>query len=196
MTTLNTFARKAVLIAGLVALLPAWAAVDIKGAKFADTYQLGNQSLSLNGAGVRVKLIVDVYAAGLYVPKKEHAVAALLSEAGPKSMQIVLLRNLTGETFADAMVAGFKKNNSEADVAKFQAKMEEIRNMMLTFGEVKKGTVIHIDHLPGAGTHVLVDGVQKGGEIVGDDFFAALLKIWLGPSPVDSDLKEALLGTQ
>lgn len=193
---MKTFARKLVLTAGLMALLPAWAVVEIKGAKFADTYQLGNQALSLNGAGVRVKLIVDVYAAGLYVPKKDHAAATLLSEAGPKSMQIVLLRNLTGETFADAMVAGFKKNNSEADVAKFQSKMDEIRNMMMTFGEVKKGTVIHIDHLPGAGTHVLVDGVQKGGEIVGDDFFAALLKIWLGPSPVDADLKDALLGTQ
>ncbi|MGC4060407.1 MAG: chalcone isomerase family protein [Aquabacterium sp.] len=193
---MKTLARKLVLAAGLMALLPAWAAVDIKGAKFADTYQLGNQSLSLNGAGVRVKLIVDVYAAGLYVPKKDHSAAVLLSEAGPKSVQIVLLRNLTGETFADAMVAGFKKNNSEADVAKFQSKMDEIRDMMLAFGEVKKGTVIHIDHLPGAGTHVLVDGVQKGGEIVGDEFFAALLKIWLGTSPVDSDLKEALLGAQ
>lgn len=193
---MKTFARKLVLAAGLMALLPAFAAVEIKGAKFADTYQLGNQALSLNGAGVRVKLIVDVYAAGLYVPKKDHTAATLINEAGPKSMQIVLLRNLTGETFADAMVTGFKKNNSEADVAKFQAKMDEIRNMMLNFGEVKKGTVIHIDHLPGAGTHVLVDGVQKGGEIVGDDFFAALLKIWLGPSPVDADLKDALLGAQ
>lgn len=193
---MNSFARKLVLFAGLMALLPAWAAVDVKGAKFEDTYQLANQSLALNGAGVRVKLIVDVYAAGLYLPKKDHSAAAVLSEAGPKSMKIVLLRNLTGETFADAMVAGFKKNNSEADVAKFQTKMEEIRTMMLAFGEVKKGTVLHIDHVPGAGTHVLVDGVQKGGEIVGDDFFAALLKIWLGNSPVDSDLKEALLGAQ
>jgi hypothetical protein len=193
---MTSLTRKLVLFIGLIALAPAWAAVDIKGAKFADTYQLANQPLYLNGAGTRVKIVVDVYAAGLYVPKKDHSAAMLLSQSGPKSMQIVLLRDLTGETFADAMVKGFKKNNSDADVARFQAKMEEIRTMMMAFGEVKKGTVIHIDHLPGAGTHVLVDGVQKGADIAGDEFFTALLKIWLGSSPVDSDLKDALLGAQ
>lgn len=188
--------RNLVMFAALAAALPAWALVEIKGARFNDTYQLGNQSLQLNGAGVRVKIVVDVYAAGLYVVRKDHNATALIGQAGPKSMQIVLLRDLTGEDFADAMVKGFKKNNSESDVAKFQAKLDEIRTLMMGFGPVKKGTTIHIDNTPGAGTRVLVDGVQKGNEMPGDDFYAALLRIWLGPSPVDSDLKEALIGSK
>lgn len=193
---MKSFTRKLILSTIVAAALPAWAALDIKGAKFNDTYQLANQPLQLNGAGVRVKVIVDVYAAGLYVAKKEHSASALLSQTGPKSMQIVLLRDLTGEDFADAMIKGFKKNNSDNEIARFQAKLDEIRGQMMAFGQVKKGTTIRIDNTPGTGTRVLVDGVQKGTEIAGDDFYAALLRIWLGNSPVDSDLKDALLGAR
>lgn len=193
---MKSVTRKLILIAALVSALPAWAAIDIKGAKFDDTYQVGSQPLHLNGAGTRVKIIVDVYAAGLYITKKEHTAAGVLALPGPKSMQIVLLRELTGEDFADAMVKGFKKNNTEADVAKYQAKLEEIRQRMMSFGTVKKGTVIHIDFTPGVGTRVLVDGAQKGTDLAGDDFYAALLRIWLGHQPVDADLKDALLGSK
>lgn len=196
---MKSFARKLLLSAIVAATLPVFsaeAAIEIKGAKFNETYQLANQPLQLNGAGVRVKVIVDVYAAGLYVAKKEHSAAALLSQPGPKSMQIVLLRDLTGEDFADAMIKGFRKNNSDADIAKYQAKLDDIRTQMMGFGSVKKGTTIRIDHTPGSGTRVLVDGVPKGTEIPGDDFYGALLRIWLGNSPVDSDLKDALMGSK
>lgn len=191
---MKSFARKLVLTIAVAATLPAWASVEVKGARFNETYQLANQALQLNGAGVRVKVIVDVYAAGLYVTRKDHNAATLINQPGPKSMQIVLLRDLTGEDFADAMVKGFKKNNSDADVAKYQPKLDEIRTLMMGFGQVKKGTTIRIDNTPGVGTRVLVDGVQKGPDTTGDDFYAALLRIWLGNAPVDSELKEALTG--
>jgi hypothetical protein len=177
-----------------ITALPALAATEVKGVKFADTYQVANQTLQLNGVGVRVKIIVDVYVAGLYVSKLDTAADSLVGQTGAKSMEIVLLRELTGEDFADAMVKGFKANNSEADVAKFQPKLDEIKSLMLTMGSVKKGTVIHIDFVPGSGTHVLLNGKPKGPEIPGDDFQQALLRIWLGHKPVDTDLKQALLG--
>lgn len=193
---MKSITRKLVLSVALAATLPAWAVVEIKGAKFNDTYQVANQALQLNGAGVRVKIVIDVYAAGLYVPRKERNAATLISQQGAKSMQMVLLRDLTGEDFADAMIKGFKKNNSDADVAKYQPKLDELRTLMVGFGQVKKGTSIHLDSIPGSGTRVLVDGVQKGADMAGDDFYAALLRIWLGHSPVDADLKEALTGAK
>ncbi len=190
---MKSFARSLVLAAA-VAAMPAMAAVQVKSAKFEDTLQVGNQSLVLNGAGVRVKIIVDVYAAGLYLPAKVKSEAKAINTAGAKSMQIVLLRELTGEKFAEAMIDGFKANNTDADVAKFQPKLDQLRNLMLTFGTVKEGTTIHMTSVPGAGLRVLVNGQQKGTENTGDDFYQAMLKIWLGAKPVDSDLKSALLG--
>ncbi len=193
---MTSLTNKLILSALLACALPSWAAIELKGARFSDTYQVGAQALQLNGAGIRVKVIVDVYAAGLYVVKKDHTVAGLLGQNGPKSLQIVLLRDLTGEDFAEAMIKGFTKNNSAADIAKYQSKLDEVRTLMVAFGAVKKGTNIHIDNAPGAGISVLVDGVKKGPDVGNEEFYAALLKIWLGNSPVDSDLKDALLGSK
>lgn len=194
MPTLN-FRLLALWAALMILSQSAWATVDVKGAKFSDSYVLAGQSLQLNGAGMRVKLIVDVYAAGLYLPKKDRSAAGALAQAGAKSMHIVLFRDLTGEDFASAMVKGFHHNNTEADIAKYQAKLDEIKQLMVAFGSVKKGSVIHIDCVPGTGIKVLIDGVQKGSDIGSDEaFYSALLRIWLGLHPVDSGLKQALLG--
>lgn len=190
---MTSIARTLLLSIAMVAL-PALAATEVRGVKFTDTLQAAQQSLKLNGAGVRVKIIIDLYAAGLYVAKTDPNAAAVIGQPGAKVMKIVLLRDLTGEDFADATVKGFKANNSEADVAKFQGKLEEIKALMLDFGPVKKGTVIQIDFVPGEGTHVLLDGKRRGPEVTGDDFQQAVLRIWLGPKPVDSDLKQSLLG--
>ena len=190
---MKSFARALILSTALAATLPAMA-LENKGGKFGDTYQVANQSLQLNGAGIRVKMVFDVYAAGLYVTKKDSNAAGLISQAGAKGMQIVLLRNLTGEEFAEAMIAGFEKNHSDAEMAKFKPRVDELLALMKSFGSVKKGTTIHMNLVPGSGLRVLVDGAQKGRDIAGDDFYNALLKIWLGNSPVDSDLKKALLG--
>lgn len=176
--------------------LQAQAAVEVRGVKFADTTSVAGQSLQLNGAGVRVKVIIDVYAAGLYVGKRDASAQALLSQAGAKSMQIVLLRDLTGEDFAEAMIKGFRQNNSEADITRHQARLDDLRKTMVAFGTVKKGTAIQLNLVPGAGIRTLVDGAQKGTDIQGDDFYAALLKIWLGTKPVDDDLKEGLLSAK
>lgn len=185
-------------LAALLSALPlqSQAAVEVRGVKFADTTTVAGQALQLNGAGVRVKVIIDVYAAGLYVGKRDTSAQALLSQPGAKSMQIVLLRDLTGEDFADAMIKGFHKNNSDADVARFQARVDDLRKTMVSFGTVKKGTAIQLNLVPGSGIRTLVDGVQKGSDIQGDDFYAALLKIWLGTKPVDDDLKTGLLNAK
>ncbi|MBH1987416.1 MAG: chalcone isomerase family protein [Burkholderiales bacterium] len=190
--------------------IPAWAlalaaaafialpaqAVEVRGVKFADTTTVAGQALQLNGAGVRVRIVIDVYAAGLYVAKRDASAQAVLSQPGAKSMQIVLLRDLTGEDFADAMIKGFRKNNPEAEIAKHEARLEDIRKTMIAFGLVKKGTAIQLNFVPGSGTRTLVNGVQKGADIAGDDFYAAVLKIWLGNKPVDDELKEGLLSAK
>jgi len=172
--------------------LGAHAAVDVSGIKFADTVTVAGQTLQLNGAGKRVRIIVDVYAMGLYVPKAENDAASLL-RAGPKSVQIVLMRDLSGEDFAEAMTKGFNQNHSDADRARFQPRLDELSAAMRGFGKITKGTVVNMNQVPGAGLRVLVNGEQRAKDIPGDDFYAAILKIWLGDKPADSDLKNALL---
>lgn len=188
-----SFLRAASLIAALAAT-PAFAAIDVAGVKFEDTAKLGDQTLVLNGAGLRTKVIVKVYAAGLYLPRKDATATGALSQPGPKSVHAVMLRDLSGEDFAEAMIKGFKANNSAADVAKFQSKLDELRALMLQVGTAKKGSKLELNFLPGTGTRVLFNGEQKGRDIPGEDFYQAILRIWLGSDPVDESLKEGLLG--
>lgn len=188
------FSLRAAVFAACVLSAPAWATVDVAGVKFEDSARIGNQTLALNGAGVRTKVIIDVYAAGLYVSKKDSNAQALMAQTGAKSVQIGLLMNLSGEDFVKAMLKGFKDNNSAADVAKYQAQLDQLKNLMLSVGDARKGSKIELNLIPGSGTRVIFNGQQKGPDIAGEDFYQALLKIWLGNDPVDSDLKKALVG--
>ena len=48
--------------------------------------------------------------------------------------------------------------------------------------------------LDGLSTTVVINGKAAGEPIKEPEFFTALMKIWLGKSPADAQLKVALLG--
>ena len=70
----------------------------------------------------------------------------------------------------------------------------ELSAIMAQLKEAKKGMAITLDWLPGTGTRMTVQGEPVGAPILGEDFYQSLLRIWLGPKPVQTDLKKALLG--
>lgn len=179
-------------IAACLIAAPAFAAAEVAGVKFEDTEQVAGQATVLNGAGLRTRLFFQVYAMGLYLPKKEATAAAAIGASGAKRVHIVTLRDLTAEQFAEALVKGFAENHEAAEMAKLQARLDEFKATLLSIGAAKKGTQISIDFVPGSGTRLLVGGSQKGKDIAGEDFYAGLLRVWLGSKPVDADLKAAL----
>jgi len=186
--------RKLLLALLLCATSLAHAAVDVSGVKFEDKHKLGAAELQLNGAGQRSRLFFKVYAIGLYLSEKKTTVADVLALTGPKRLHIVTLRELTAEQFADALVEGIHKNHSDAETEPLKARIEDFKLAMLAVKKAAEGTVVDIDWLPESGTRLVVDGKQQGKDIPGEDFYNALLKIWLGPKPAQDDLKEALLG--
>jgi hypothetical protein len=87
-----------------------------------------------------------------------------------------------------------QKNLSDAQFAGFKAQIDTLTANFKAAGEAKKGDVIHLDFAPDAGTRVVVNGKPQGSAIAGEDFYTALLRIWLGDKPVDGDLKKGMLG--
>jgi hypothetical protein len=188
-------ARLATLV--LAAALPlAAAGAEVAGVKLDDRTKLdgGGPELVLNGAGVRTRFVVKVYVAGLYLAEKKGAAADAIALGGPKRVGITMLRDVGAQQFNEALVDGFRANNSAADVEKLKGALDELSGIMTGLGEAKKGSVIALDFVPGTGTRVLVNGAPKGKPIAGDEFYRALLRIWLGDKPVDGDLKKAMLG--
>lgn len=185
------------LLAAAIAALAGSAAaqtVDLEGVKFEPTVQVGGTALQLNGAGLRKRAIFKVYVAGLYVPQKASSAAALLAQKGPRRMVIAMLRNVDAESFSSALNDGLRANLSEQQLAGFKAQIDALNANLKAVGETKKGDIIHFEFMPDAGTRVVVNGQAKGTTIPGDDFFAAVLRIWIGDKPVDGDLKKGLVG--
>ena len=196
-TAMQPILRRAFVAASLTtalfAALPAHAA-DVAGVRFDDRSTVAGSDLALNGAGLRTRFMLKVYAMGLYLPRRADTPDAIATLAGPKRIQIVTLRDLTAEQFADALVEGLKKNHSEAEFAKLQARSDEFRNALLAIKAAPAGTQIRLEWLPASGTRLSVGNDARGKDIPGEDFYRALLRIWLGDKPVDADLKNALLG--
>jgi hypothetical protein len=168
--------------------------VDVEGVKFEPSIQVGGASLQLNGAGVRKRAIFKVYAAGLYVPQKSKSAADLLAQKGPRRVQIGMLRDVDADTFAQSLNEGLRNNSTEAQIAALKPQADALTATLKSAGEAKKGDAIHFEFLPDAGTRVVVNGKPVGNPIPGEDFFTAVLRIWLGDKPADADLKKALLG--
>ncbi|TVO62731.1 chalcone isomerase family protein [Denitromonas ohlonensis] len=185
------------LLAALCAALAftsAHAAVDVAGVTFEDQTQVADQTLQLNGAGLRTKLFFKVYAMGLYLPAKAKGTAAVLASTGARRIDITTLRDLSAEQFADALSEGLQKNLSEAEQSALKADNDAFRANLLSLKSAKEGTRIQIDFTPAGGTRLVVNGKPHGEAIGTIDFSNALLRVWIGDAPAQGDLKSALIG--
>ncbi len=170
------------------------AATVIAGMRFEDKASLGDAELQLNGAGLRSRFFVNVYAVGLYLPEKKRSAGEALAATGAKRLQMRLLRDLPATQFADALLEAFRKNHEGAELDPLKPRLEELKANVLLVNIAHKGDVIDIDWLPNQGTRLAMNGKTLGKDIAGEDFYRALMKAWLGAKPVQDTLKDALLG--
>jgi len=166
-------------------------AAEVAGVKVDDKATVGGKELVLNGAGLRTRTIFKVYVAGLYLPAKTSDAANALS-ASARRIDLHLMRNLSADQLLEALNDGLKENNSEAELAAIKPQVSELAAIMKAFKPVKEGDVVALEYADGV-TRVLLGGEAKG-TIAGEPFNRALMKVWLGDHPVQSDLKKALLG--
>jgi hypothetical protein len=181
------------ILAPLVALAQAQP-VEVEGVKFEPSVQVGGQALQLNGAGLRKRLFFKVYAAGLYVPEKSTSAAALLAQKGPRRVAISMLREVDADTFANSLMDGLKNNHTEQQLAAMKTQVDALIGNFKAIGEARKGDSILLDFTPASGTLLIVNGKARGTAIPGEDFFSAILRVWLGDKPADEDLKKGMLG--
>ncbi|HWM42720.1 MAG TPA: chalcone isomerase family protein [Burkholderiales bacterium] len=184
---------KATLFAAFLLFSLTASAAEVAGVKLDDKTQVGDVPLVLNGAGLRKRVFFQVYAIGLYLPQKGASPAAVLEQPGPKRVAIHMLRDVGADTFAEALVDGIRANHSEAEAKALEPRIQELAAIIAELKEAKKGMAIALDW-NGTDTRLLAQGKLMGRPIAGEDFYRALLRIWIGEKPVQDDLKKALLG--
>ena len=169
-------------------------AVDVAGVTYKDTVKVAGKDLVLNGAGVRNKFVVKVYAAGLYLPTKKLTTEEVMKETGPRRMQLVMLRDITSDDFGTSFMSGINNNLEKDDKMRIVGQLSKFGEMFASIPQLKKGDVLDLDWVPGTGTVCLLNGKQVGETTSDILFHNAILKIWLGNKPADMSLKPKLLG--
>ena len=166
-------------------------AVTLGDVSIPDTVTVSDTRLQLNGAGYRSKFIFKIYVGALYTEKKVGSRDAVQALKGPKRVLMHMVYDeVSHAKMAAAWEEGFEGNSSDAQLEKLQARL---KTFIGYFPDLRAGDVVYLDYLPGKGTRVSINN-KTAGMIEGDDFYTALLDVWLGDEPADDDLKDAMLG--
>jgi len=184
--------RRALLVFVLLAT-PAFAA-EVAGVKVDDRARVEATELVLNGAGLRTKYFLNIYVAGLYLIEKKTSAGEVLALTGAKRITMRLMRTLSAKQLTDALELGINANTSTAERETLRERLGELAAIMNTLHSAKEGDLIALDWIPGSGTRIVLNGEPRGKIIAGEDFYHALLRIWLGEEPAQERLKRALLG--
>jgi hypothetical protein len=172
----------------------AQAQVRVEGQTFDANVRVGDSDLVLNGVGLRAVAWIKGYAAGLYLGAKASTPAAVLATPGAKRLQLRMLQDVGAQEFVKAIDKGIGRNTPAPEQPALAERKAVFDGQVQALGKVKKGDVVNLDFVPGRGLVFSYNGQARGEPIAGEDFYDALLGIFLGDQPVDGRLKQGLLG--
>ena len=167
-------------------------AKEIAGVNLPDSINAQDQSLALNGAGIRSKFFMDIYAAGLYLTESSQEAKSIIDQDKPMALRLHITSGLlSSEKMESATREGFEKSTG--------GHTEEIKDTIEAFIATFKDGIVENDvfdfvYVPAEGVNVLKNGELKT-TVQGLSFKQALFGIWLSEDAVQDDLKEGLLGS-
>lgn len=192
----NRPTRWAAAAALLVAATAAHSDITVNGVRYDDTVDLRGAKVQLNGAGTRYKAVFKVYTAGLYLPRKVGTPEEALALPGPKRITVTMLRDIDSGELGKLFARGMEDNMDRKEFSKLIPGVMRMSQLFSDIKGLKAGEGFTLDWIPGTGAVVSVKGVQQGEPFKEQEFFNAILRIWIGPVPADWKLKDALLGHQ
>ncbi len=170
------------------------AGVELAGVRFEPTVAVQGKALRLNGAGIRYKAVFKVYAAGLYLPQPASSAAEIAAMQGPKRLTITMLRDIDSDELGRLFYRGVENNMDRAAFSRLVPGLARMGQIFAAHKKLQAGDNFYVDWLPGTGMVITVKGQPQGEPFKEQEFFDALLGVWLGPNPADWLLKDALLG--
>lgn len=192
--------RMAALLVALCATTAAGAvpsparAVEIEGMRFDDAARVGGKELQLNGTALRAGFLAKGYVAALYLQEKARNATVVLGTSGAKRLQLRMLRETEPPAIMRSLRQGIRDNHSESQVQGLATRLVQFERTLGELGTAHKGDVINLDFSPQTGTVIAINGTPRGRPIPGEDFYQAVLRVFLGERPVDPDVKRGLLG--
>jgi hypothetical protein len=168
-------------------------AAILEGQGFDDTLVLSDRTLRLNGLGLRGVAWIKAFVAGLYLAAPSKETGQILAMQGPKRLRLKVMLEAPSTEMTKSMRNGVRHNEPEVMQAQLLDRVEVLAAGLDGIGTFHPGDVLDLDFIPGLGTRLVFNGKALVPPIAGDDFYRAILKIFIGESPVDKRLKAGLL---
>jgi len=181
------------LFASLLHLAVSAHAMQVAGVDVPEQIELHGMKkpLQLNGAAGRKKPFINVSIAALYLPERNGRAEVLLRRPPPHQIPMHVVYNKISRAKMDsAWEAGFSANLTSED---YQSLHAGLAQFMAMFDDFRRDDQVWMDYLPDECTRVSINAEMRG-VILGQDFNAASLPVWLRQEPVTTALKKAPLG--
>ena len=183
--------KKKLIMLGLIMVIGvSTAAKTVHGVDLKETIVQNEDSLKLNGAGVRTKYFLKLYVGSLYVTNKSGSGSEIITSQEPMSIKLdIISKMITAEKLKEALKEGFE-TVEPSKLKRIEKEVEDFNGVFTE--EIKLGDIYSFDAKAG----VVV--VSKNGKhlitIDNQEFKEALFGIWLGEKAVDKNLKSGMLG--
>jgi hypothetical protein len=165
---------------------------DIDGVTVPRTMQFQSKTLSLNGAGGRSKMWLEVYVQALYLSQLSQDPKFIIDSDTEMAIRIEITSSMVSSNkLTKAMNSGFEKSAGD-NLEALRPRIEQFKSFLSD--EITQKDVFKLIYSPiDSSVWVYKNDVLKG-KVQGFDFKKALFGIWLSDKPADEKLKNQLLG--
>lgn len=183
---------KKIIACGAMVCAMSASAMQIADVEIPDQINASGSDLVLNGAGIRDKMFLDLYVAGLYLQNKGLSADQVVNADQPMALRLHIVSGLiTAEKMVNATNEGFELATG-GNTGAIKSEIDQFINVFRE--EIKEGDIFDLVYVPGEGVTVTKNGVKKD-TVKGVEFKKAMFGIWLSDNPVHDGLKAELLGS-
>lgn len=168
-------------------------AARLEGQRFDDTVVVADRTLRLNGLGLRGVAWIKAFVAGLYLAAPSRDPGQIMAMQGPKRLRLTMMLEAPSKELSKAFAKGIRRNESPQVQQQLARRVTAFVALIDGIETLRKGDVLDLDYVPGVGAQFKLNNRPLGAPVPGEDFYRAILKIFIGDRPVDPRLKEGLL---
>lgn len=159
-------------------------------AELSKQLKIGDQTIQLNGAGKRTKTFIQIYESGLYLMKPSRDAQSIISADELMAIRVKITSGFVSRASLVSSLQESLNQSTGGNIAEIEKETQMFMDALKD--DVKKNDIYDFVNVPNKGLYILKNGKIKGN-IPSKAFKQALFGIWLSNSPVDKNLRQAML---
>ncbi len=152
---------------------------------------LANAALQLNGMAIHTELGKEQFIAAIYAETPTQDARQLILSDENKAMELRVIEDrIFSRRLKRMWVEGIAINAGQGELTNHAQNMADFSNMLKV--NLRAGDIMRFDRMVNGGMVVTINGIELG-KIADRKFFDLLIRTWIGPVPLSSSFKDALL---